>query len=105
MGSSTEPTFSMKPKPRAAQLEGQWGQELAGMLSPGMQGCSGAVWGNEHRGAAQCDPCALGWMQELVASPFCSAGTILSGAGHLSLPAPAAFAASLILRKSLEDSP
>ena len=61
---------------------------------------SGAVWGNERRGAAQCEPCALGWTQELVASPFCSAGTILTGAGHLSLPAPAAFAASLILRKS-----
>ena len=72
-------------------LQGCWVQSI---LALGLCGVMSA------EGAAQCEPCALGWTQEPVASPFCSAGTILTGAGHLSLPAPAAFAASLILRKS-----
>lgn len=60
VGSSTEPTFSTNPESGADQLEGWWGQEPAGMMGA-EHPHSGAVWGNEHRGAAQCQPRALGW--------------------------------------------
>lgn len=58
------------------------------------------MWGAELRGAAQCEPHALGCAQEVATSPSCSVGTILTGAEYLSLPTPAAFAASVILRQS-----
>lgn len=73
MGSGTETTFSMNPETDAAQREEWRGQEPVEML--GLEHpCLGL---RVMRAEGLHGLSSVRWVQDLVASPFCRAGTIV----------------------------